>query len=303
MKRSTALSALALSAAAAFTAGAYQFSFGRSPLARPMSRRGRSPAFQRSREEAAARMRRLPHRTYTIVSARGVTLKGFYYPCGDSTSDKVAFLVHGFHSEHREAAGLYLRYYHDRGFDVFCCDNTAAGESGGRLVGFGVFERADCLRWLEFLQKTLGPDTRFLLHGFSMGGATVLGMGPDCPACVKAIVADSAFTDAARVLRPKMGVLYHPLHRLNRLVAGYSLDQTDVRSAVSRSPLPTLFVHGKADKVVPFSMGEELFALHPGPKDALFLPAAGHVETMFAAPEVYGAKLDEFLRRHTNFLT
>jgi len=301
MKRSTAFSALALSAAL-FTAGAYQFSFGRTPLSRVLGRHTRSRDFDQCRRAAALHMRRLPHREFAITSPRGVLLKGFYYPCGKRPAGKIAFLVHGLHSEHREACGLFYRYYHDRGFDVFCCDHTAAGESGGRLVGYGVFERADCLHWLEFLLDTFGRDTQLLLHGFSMGGSTVLGMSGSCPDNVKCVISDSAFSDATGVLRPKMGPFYHPLRHLNRLVAGYDLAQTDVREAVRRSGLPTLFVHATADKVVPFSMGQELFSLHPGPKDRLFLENAGHVETMFAAPEAYAAKLDDFLHSHTDLL-
>lgn len=302
MKRTTKLYTLAFSAAAVVTAGAYQFSFGRTPLSRVLGRHTRSPEFNRCRDYAAARMRTLPHQEFTLTSSRGVSLKGFYYPCGQRPSGKIAFLIHGLHSEHREAGGLYYQYYHDRGFDVFCCDHTAAGESGGRVVGYGVFERIDCLHWIEFLRSTFGHDIRILLHGFSMGGSTVLGMSCSCPENVKCIISDSAFTEAGGVLQPKMGVFYHPMRKLNRMVSGYDMDQTDVREAVRQSELPTLFVHGTADMVVPFYMGEELFSLHRGPKDSLFLEGVEHVEGMYAAPEAYIAKLDEFLSRNTNLL-
>ena len=95
-----------------------------------------------------------------------------------------------------------------RGFDIFTCDNTASGESGGKLFGYNVFESADCLKWLNFLRSQFGEDIKVVLHGFSLGGATVLKMSDRCPDCVKFIVSDSGFIDAREILRSQLGPLY-----------------------------------------------------------------------------------------------
>ena len=79
------------------------------------------------------------------------------------------------------------------------------------------------------------------------------------------------------------------------------MEQTDIREAVRHSKLPTLFIHGTADKVVPLAMAEELFSLHQGPKEQLFLPGLDHAEAFFAEPEQYTAKMDAFLRTYTDF--
>jgi len=297
MKKSTLLRVTALSAALA-AAEVYRFSFSRTRLSQLLGERTRTPEFNRCRSRAARQMAKLPHQTLELRSQRGERLKGFYYPCGDSPAPTIAFLVHGLHSEHRQACALACQYYHARGIDVFCCDNTAAGESEGKLVGYGLFERADCLAWLGLLRKRFGRETTFILHGFSMGGAVVLGMGAQMPEGVTCLVADSPFADAVGVLRPKLGPLYHPMRLLNRLVAGYDLEDTDIRDAVSRCRLPVLIIHGRADKVVPFSMGEKLFSLHPGPKDSLFLEGAGHVEGLFCDREIYWKKLDSFFAQY-----
>ena len=83
---------------------------------------------------------------------------------------------------------MFLDYYHSRGFDLFCCDHTASGEGGGKLIGYGVYESQDCLKWLEVLTERFGADVQVILHGFSMGGATVLKMSDRVPGNVRFIV-------------------------------------------------------------------------------------------------------------------
>ncbi|MBE6030248.1 MAG: alpha/beta hydrolase [Clostridiales bacterium] len=284
--------------AGAAAAAAYQFTFGRTKIGHNLSLGTRSDEFNDAREYGAYKLRELNPEIYEIDSARGNRLKGFYYPCSDEPTGKIAFIVHGRHTEHREAAGLYFEYYHKNGFDVFACDHTGAGESTGNLTGFGMYESEDCLLWLDFLYERFGEDIQVVLHGFSMGAATILKFCDYCHESVRFIVADSAYTDAASLLKPKAGVLYEPLRILNALIAGYDLSDMQVISHVADCDIPVLFVHGTEDTVVPFEMAEELYELHPGEKDCLFVEGAGHVEAMFKAKEEYEAKIDEFIKKY-----
>lgn len=288
--------------AAALTGAAlactYQFCFGRTEMGYRQSLRTRSDEFNEARADGAARLALMPCEEYVIESARGVELKGYYYQCGDKPTGKIAFLLHGRHTEHLEAVALYYEYYHKKGFDVFACDHTGAGESGGNITGFGMFESTDCLMWLDFLQDNYGDDIQVILHGFSMGASTALKICDYCPDFVKFIVSDSAYTDIASILKSKTKLLYHPLRLINRIVAGYDISDMQVKSAVACSDMPILFVHGKDDSVVPFEMAEELYELHAGDKDSLFMEGAGHVEVMYKDPAAYEAKLDEFIAKY-----
>jgi len=105
MKKSTLWSVAALSAALT-AAGVYRFSFCRTRLSGVLGERTRTPEFNRCRDWAARRMEALPHQVLVMRSERGDWLKGFYYPCGDSPAPTIAFLVHGLHSEHRQACSL-----------------------------------------------------------------------------------------------------------------------------------------------------------------------------------------------------
>ena len=250
------------------------------------------------RDAAAEKLRGQMHLCYTISSDRGETLQGFYFPCGAKFSGKIAFIVHGYHSEHAETAGMFREYYHSRGFDIFAPDNTASGMSGGGVFGYDVFESADCLKWLDFLKAEFGRDIQVVMHGFSLGGATVLKMSDRAPDIVKFTVSDSGFTDAREILKRRLGPLYRPMYALNKLIGGYDLADSDVSENVRRSKQPMLIVHGREDPTVPFSMAPRIYELCTAEKDFLYADKAKHIETMHMAPEAYAEKLDGFIKRY-----
>ncbi len=292
--------AAALGAAALFGTELYRYTFCRngSRLLGPLlDKKGHEPDYYLRRDAAAECLRELPAEKLEIRSSRGERLRGWYYPLGGE-GKRIAFLVHGYRSDHAEAAGLYLDYYASRGFDLFCCDNTAHGESEGRLIGFDAFESEDLLRWLDELLRRFGAGVQLVLHGFSMGAAAVLKISDRCPAQVRFLVEDSGFISGEEQLCRSFGSLYPVYRGLNRLVSGCDLRQTDVRPALAASDKPILFVHGREDPNVPFSDGKALYGFYQGPKDCLFAENARHVETMYRVPAAYAEKLDRMIEEY-----
>ncbi len=286
--------------AAVFIEELYRYTFRREGsrlLAPLLDKKGHEEAYYIKRDAAAEALRQRPRKRLQLRSARGELLTGYYYPLG-GCGKRIAFLIHGYRSEHAETAGLYADFYASRGFDLFCCDHTAHGESEGRQIGFDLFESEDCLRWIDELLRRFGKDTQLVLHGFSMGAATVMKMSDRCPEQVRFLVADCGYADAEAQLKGSLGPLYPLLRTVNRLIAGYDLRDTDVRPNLERSGKPILFVHGREDRTVPFANGPALYALYPGPKDCLFIDGARHVESMYAAPAAYADKLDAMIRQY-----
>ena len=58
---------------------------------------------------------------------------------------------------------------------------------------------------------------------------------------------------------------------------------------------PILIVHGTRDEVVPFAMGQQLFAAAPEPKRFYPIEGAGHNNLMEAGGESYLACLQRFV--------
>lgn len=59
---------------------------------------------------------------------------------------------------------------------------------------------------------------------------------------------------------------------------------------------PVLVVHGENDRVVPFALGERLFALFAGEKELIRVPGAGHNDLPLAAGDAVGERVGAFLR-------
>ncbi len=251
------------------------------------------------RDAYRARLLEKEHTRHELKSRRGDKLVGSYFCCGEKPSGKIAFIVHGYLSDGAKAAGPFVDYYFSRGWDIFCCDHVSHGESSGQLIGYDYFESLDCLDWLEYLSKTFGSNIQVILHGFSMGGGTVLKMSDRVPQQVKFICSDSGFSDAVNLIKPNIGPLYQPIRGINILVNKYDLEDTDVRPNLKNARVPILFVHGTADPTVPFEMGQEMYELCPTEKDCLFTEGIVHVESIYRVREEYESKLDEFIEHYT----
>ena len=259
--------------------------------------RGHEDNYYIVRDEKKAVFEKAYNEEFEIKGHKGETLKGFYYPLG-SEGKKIVFVVHGYRSEHNETAGMLYEFYKSQGIDMFCCDHTAHGKSEGKYIGFDMFETEDCLKWVEFLVNKFGEDTEIFLHGFSMGGATVMKMSSYCPPNVKFIIEDSGFKNAFSSLDHQVGPMYEPLRLINRICAGYDLNDSDVTESLLKSEIPMLFVHGRDDKLVPFANGPELYSMYRGEKDFFFPEGTRHIESIYTEPEVYAEKIKEFMVKY-----
>ncbi|MBQ7322831.1 MAG: alpha/beta hydrolase [Clostridia bacterium] len=269
-----------------------------SPLFSYFAKRGRDPGFQAHREEAERQMSRAARTEMTAVSSRGERLLGYYYPCGETPSGRIALMVHGLGSNHTQACGMHYEYYHRHGFDVFCCENQGMKRKRGRYVGYGVWEEGDCLDWIAHLTARFGENTVFVLHGFSMGASSLLRICDRCPPQVRFLVSDSGFSNGDRLLASRLRGLYLPVRLWNRFRLGYDIRDTDTVGRVRESRVPILFVHGLCDRVVPYAMGEELYAACGGEKELLTVAGAGHVESRHRDAAAYDAGLDAFMARY-----
>ena len=243
----------------------------------------------------------------TMENDRGENLKGYLFKAEDENSKLFAVFAHGYRGSYRGDPANFVKYYHDKGYNFFCCDHTSAGDSEGDFVGFDYFESRDMLKWLDYLTERFGDDIKIILHGVSMGGATVCQMASKVPEQVKLIVADCPYTSAKdEMLSVASGIgikklapyIFEGINALNKKLAGYDLLETDVRDSVKNSKVPMLFVHGGSDDFVPTRMGKELYELCGNEKDMFIVDIAKHADSIVWDTEGYLAKLDEFIGKY-----
>lgn len=240
----------------------------------------------------------------TILSVDGQKLRGYLYPA-DKPSDVYVFCSHGYRSSGKREYSVTTKYYHDKGFNVLIVDHRSLGESEGKYIGFGYHESRDSINWLNYLISRFGEGIQIIMHGVSMGSATVMLMCGDenLPANVKFAIADCGYTSAWNEFAHNLSLAHVPtfpllngVNAVSRVFAKYDFKDTDTLAAVSRADIPMLFVHGKDDTFVPTYMAQQLFDAYGGPyKDLLLVDGAWHAESYRKNSAAYEEKINEFV--------
>lgn len=245
----------------------------------------------------------LPFEKRTLQSEDGLTLSAHYYRNGDS--NRTAVLIHGFQSSglrgYAEVGQRYIR----EGYNLLLPDNRSCGESEGEYTTFGVMESRDTLRWV-LNEIELRPGCEIVLHGTSLGGATVCTLsGMELPENVKAIVSDCGFSELNPQIDHMYKVLKLPFKKaLKRNVlkrfkkaAGFDIAaaETPLRS-IARAKVPMIIVHGEADRYVPVQHAHKLFEACGSEKKELYIvPDVGHSAACLVNPDEYDRRVFGFL--------
>jgi uncharacterized protein len=148
-----------------------------------------------------------------------------------------------------------------RGLDVLAYDYRGYGKSDGWPSEAGVYQDAEAAFDAE--RDRLGDTARVVCFGESLGGAVSIHLATRRPCAAVAVV--STFTSLRDVARRHYGFL-----------AALAGDRFDSVSRVGTLRVPFFAAHGDRDEVVPYELGERLFAAAPSPKRFLRIPGARH---------------------------
>lgn len=246
-----------------------------------------------------------PHEDIYQTSFDGLKLHAAYFPAiKESEKKKLVICFHGYTSQGlKDFIGL-TDYYFKHGYAMIHPDARAHGQSEGKYIGFGCLDRKDALQWVNWAIQKYGEDVEILLHGISMGGATVLMAGGlELPPQVKGIISDCGFTSPKEVFTHVLKTMYHlpsfPVMQgaeiMNKKLAGYGMDECNAKREVAKAKVPMLFIHGSKDTFVPTSMCHEIYDCCASPKKKLIVEGAAHAESYFKDMKSYEKALDEFI--------
>src|SRR5699024_9375436 len=139
----------------------------------------------------------------------GLDLKGYYLPQDESTNNTVIF-AYGYLGRACDMGIFGEYFYEELGYSIFTRDLRGHGDSEGDYYGFGWHDRLDMVDWIDKVVELNGPDTEIVLHGLSMGAATMLmTSGEDLPGNVKAVISDSAYTSVYDLFAYQMKRMFH----------------------------------------------------------------------------------------------
>jgi len=244
--------------------------------------------------------RAMPYEEMKIRSFDGLDLYAKYYEFREGAPIEIMF--HGYRgTSERDLAGGIQRAF-KLGRSVVLVDQRCSGKSGGNTITFGINEHRDCLLWVEHVVNRFGPDVKIILTGISMGASTVL-MTADksMPDNVVGILADCGFSTAKDIIKKVIrqmrlpALIFYPFVKLGAKIFGhFDLEEDSALSAMKKSRLPVIFIHGENDDFVPCEMSRINYEACTSRKAILTVPNAGHGLSYPAAPEEYLDALREF---------
>ena len=251
----------------------------------------------------------LNHSNYTdeyITSSDNLKLHSYQIK-NETSSDKWVITVHGYTSEGINMSS-YAKKYYDNGYNVLIPDLRAHGLSEGDYIGMGWDDRLDIISWINYILNE-EPNAEIILHGVSMGAATVLmTSGEEIPSNVKAIVADCGYTSVWDEFAYQLDDLFSlpefPILNVSSIVAkiraGYFLGEASSIDQVKKSKTPILYIHGDQDDFVPYYMMEELYNATSSEKEMLTIKDAEHAKASEVDPETYWTTVNNFINKYIN---
>ena len=230
---------------------------------------------------------------WSITSADNLELYGVHYAPKNS-SDKWVVLVHGYGLKY-ESMYPFTYFYLANGYNVLMIDQRAAGNSEGTWLTMGAAEGQDVALWTQEIARR-NSDAKITLHGVSMGSATAMLAAARSDATnVTSLIEDCGYTSAMKLFYVIKDVLNEGLKAFGieeikpEVVAGldsagydmmgYYLHDASPIDAIPSAKMPTLFISGDDDGVVPVSMLPELYdASGAEVKETFIVKGAGHAQ-------------------------
>jgi uncharacterized protein len=238
-----------------------------------------------------------------MTSRDGLQLQGYFLKAKEPTN-KLVIAAHGYLGRGSDM-GLYGQYYYEElGYNFFTADSRGHGRSEGNYIGFGWPDRLDYVDWINLMVEKLGPDTEIILHGLSMGAATVLmTAGEELPDNVKLVIADSPYTSVHDLFSYQIKRIFNlpsfPFIQTTSLVtkakAGYSFTEASALEQVKKAEVPILYITGDSDTFVPTGMANELFQNTKSKAEIVTFEGANHGESFVMDEEKYIRVLNKFL--------
>lgn len=240
----------------------------------------------------------------TLTSRDGLTLWGLQYLVNPQ-SDRWVLGVHGYKSHHKEYCDIAYAFG-IKDYNMITPDLRGHGNSEGNYMTMGYWDSKDLLLWIDYI-LSLNPNAQIVLHGISMGAATVMMTAGEklLPNNVIAVIEDCGYTNARQMVIEQLDYRFklpafpfiQAAQLMARLQTGADYLSACPLKAIEYATVPILFIHGDADGYVRPYMVEQLYNAYQGEKKLLIVEGADHACSRNVAPALYYQTVFEFLSR------
>ena len=219
-----------------------------------------------------------------LLTADGVKINAFYHH--NPSAKQVLLWFHG-NAENIGYGLPQLRALATIGVNILAVDYRGYGKSEGKPDEKGVYQDADAAYEYLIQQRHFQPEDIFI-YGHSLGGAVAVNLASRRPC--GGLIIQSSFTNARAMARRMLMI---------PLIEYAVISRFDSLQSIRHVHAPILIVHGTRDEVVPFKMGQLLFAAAPEPKRFYPIENAGHNDVMEIGGRSYLASLKQFIAGST----
>ena len=249
-------------------------------------------------------------RRVQTTGADGAVLRAWLLFPNHANGD-VVIILHGIGDTRTGPAGLAPMFL-DRGYTVLLPDSRGHGESGGELVTYGLRERDDVHRWVDWLIADQHPRHLFGL-GESLGAATLI-QSLAVEHRFNAIVAEAPFANFERVAIDRVAQRLPLSAGLAHMAATppvwsgfiyarlrYGLDFRPVspEEVIGTVSTPVMLIHGLADTNIYPEHSRILAARNPRSTTLWLVPGATHTQAVAAAPEEFRSRVLGWFASHS----
>lgn len=223
---------------------------------------------------------RSPAEDVFLSASDGVRLHGWYAPPPEGRPTLLWFHGNAGNLEYRREMFQRLRTLPA---GLFLLDYRGYGRSEGKPSEEGLYRDAQAA-WEWLAAHT--PPRRIVVFGKSLGSAPACELA--CRVPCGGLILQSAFTSAPDMARRVLP--FFPAR-------WFMHTKFDNLSKIRRIACPKLILHSRSDEIVPFVMGEQLFAAAADPKEAAWFDRGSHNDLWIVHEGEYYERLARFLNR------
>jgi pimeloyl-ACP methyl ester carboxylesterase len=172
--------------------------------------------------------------------------------------------------------------WRELGFNVLAIDYRGFGRSDGELPSETQIQADARAAWAEVRRREPRGDRRFI-YGHSLGAAVALELAAS-ERDATGVIAEAGFTSLPDMAADR-----------NFPVGALLTQRFDALERTRLLTIPSLFIHGTADTVVPPAMSERLYAAAPAPKRLLLIEGGSHSNFSGTGMTEMRRAVDEFV--------
>jgi len=220
----------------------------------------------------------------SLSSDAGQSLHGWWVASA-AWDAKVLLYLHGNDGNVSTSMGD-IAPLRELGYAVFMLDYRGYGESEGSFPSEKtVYEDAEAA-WIYLIDQRGISPAHLYIYGHSLGAAIGIELALHHPEAAGLIV-ESGFTSLRDMAKLRKRYALLPMQLLNQ--------RFDSIQKVSRLELPVLYIHGTADEIVPYAMGEQLFKASGGRKRFIAIGGGLHANSAAVGGPLFRAAIRDFI--------